>query len=99
MTPKAQASARAENEEASAPAQSQVQDYIEFVGEPPYGNEFIDNRIITRRDAKAAWDFTMAKDLHWKKDGKGRMMVPVSEIPSEIRELLLEDNAFRFVQA
>lgn len=77
-------------------------EYIEYVGYPPYGTEFDDVRQITRREAKQAWDESIPKDLRWTKrptgKGRGRMLLEASEIPSAVRELLLEDKAFKAVR-
>lgn len=83
---KAQAEARAED------------GFIEYLGSERYGTEFEDVRQITRREAKQAWDVSIPKDLRWTKarsgPNRGRMLLPLSEIPAEVVDLLLEDPAF-----
>jgi len=76
--------------------------YIEYVGTPPYGAQFIVEHTITRKQIKDAWDLTMPKDLKWTKaEGgplKGRMLVPVSDMTPEVAEGLANDPMFKRVE-
>lgn len=75
--------------------------FIEYVGTAPFGTEFEDVRQITRREAKQAWDVSIPKDLRWTKEhhgpNRGRMLLPLSQVPAEVRNMLLEDSAFKQV--
>lgn len=91
--PTTEAQADATEAQATEPAR----EYVEYLGEDKYGTEFVDARVISRKDAKDGWDISIPKDLRWTKDGKGRMRLPLSDIPEEVRENLLEDKAFKLV--
>lgn len=77
------------------------QGFVEYLGYKPYGTEFDDARVISRKDAKAAWDVSIPKDLRWDKEtrgkNRGRMLLPLADVPEEVRDLLLEDEAFKVV--
>lgn len=83
-------------------ARTEEAGFVEYVGSAPYGTEFEDVRQITRKEAKAAWDISIPKDLRWTKaqqgPNRGRMLLPLADVPAEVRELLLEDSAFKTVQ-
>lgn len=75
------------------------EEYVEYLGDQ-YGTEFIDERVISRADAKRGWDLDIPEDLRWvkrMKGGKERMLVPTSSIPPEALESLLADKAFKVV--
>lgn len=100
MTPRTR-SEEPQAEAAEAAEPQQEQGFVEYLGSPEYGTEFEDARIITRRDAKTAWDISIPKDLRWGKEttgkNRGRMLLPLADVPVEVRELLLEDKAFKVV--
>lgn len=95
MTPRTRSEQTPQADAAEAQAE---QGFIEYSGYPPYGTEFDDHRVISRKDAKDAWDVTIPKDLRWTKDRKGRMRLPLADVPVEVRDLLLEDKAFKVVE-
>lgn len=72
--------------------------FIEYLGSERYGTEFEDVRLITRKQAKDAWEVSIPKDLRWTKaksgPNRGRMLLPLADIPAEVVDLLLEDSAF-----
>lgn len=76
--------------------------FIEYLGSQPYGTEFEDTRLITRKQARDAWDVSIPKDLRWDKattgKNKGRLLLPLADVPVEVRDLLLEDKAFKVVE-
>lgn len=88
-----------EADEESAPAK---EEFIEYVGEPPYGAQFISRHTVTRRQIKDAWGITIPKDLEWTKTeggpNKGRMLVPVSDMTPEAAEGFASDPAFKRVE-
>lgn len=105
MTPTPRSQASTTNQAAAEPQENQTaaepqeeQGFIEYLGEDKYGTEFIDARVISRKDAKDGWDISIPKDLRWTKDRKGRMRLPLAEVPVEVRETLLEDKAFRLTE-
>lgn len=72
-------------------------EYIEYLGSPEHGIEFIDTRVISVADAKAGWDIEIPEDLRWTKrvkNGTPRMLLEASKVPAEVRDLLLEDTSF-----
>lgn len=76
-------------------------EYLEFVGTPPYGAEFISSHTVTRRQVRDNWDLSMPKDLEWTKakggPHAGRMLVPVSDTTPEVAQGLENDPMFRRV--
>lgn len=85
-----------------AEATTEETGFVEYVGSAPYGTEFEDFRQITRREAKDAWDISIPRDLRWTKaqhgQNRGRMLLPLADVPAEVRDLLLEDKAFKVVE-
>lgn len=79
-------------------ARAEADGYIEYLGSERYGTEFEDTRLITRKQAKDAWEVSIPKDLRWTKarsgPNRGRMLLPLSEVPAEVVDLLLEDPSF-----
>lgn len=76
-------------------------EYVEYFGTEQHGIEFIDERVITVADAKAGWELDIEEDLRWTKRnraGTPRMVLRLDSIPGHVREILLEDPAFRVVQ-
>lgn len=82
----------------STTSEPTAEGFIEYLGSERYGTEFEDARVITRKQAKTAWDVSIPKDLRWDKaktgPNRGRMLLPLSAIPAEVVDLLLEDPAF-----
>lgn len=91
-----------QTERAETRATTEEQGFIEYVGAAPFGTEFEDTRLITRKQAKDAWEVSIPKDLRWTKKqsgpNRGRMLLPLADVPTEVREMLLEDKAFRQVE-
>ena len=76
--------------------------YLEYKGDPQYGTEFLATHTIRPIDAKEAqWVTKLDKDLVFKRREsgryKGRMLVPVSELPEGVLEELESDPAFQVV--
>lgn len=82
----------------STTAEPTPEGFIEYLGSDKYGTEFEDVRLITRKQAKAAWEVSIPKDLRWTKartgPNRGRMLLPLADVPAEVVDLLLEDKAF-----
>lgn len=72
-------------------------EYLEYVGEKPYGTEFIHQHTVTRKQLKDYRDVTTDKDLSWTKGKNGRMLVPISDMSPEAAEALEADPVFRRV--
>lgn len=86
-----------------APAEPQKIEYIEFVGEKPYGTEFYRGEYGTHTvfaaDFKKYHDLELGKkEVVWRKGANGRMLVPVSDITPEAAEYLASDPMFRRVE-
>ena len=94
MTPRTQQQAEATAERAEATTD---EGFIEYVGTKPYGTEFVDARVISRKDAKDGWDISIPKDLRWTKDRRGRMLLPVADIPAEALPFLEDAPDFKRV--
>lgn len=91
----------ARKEPEATPAQAEAEaatEYVEYMGTPEHGIEFYDRRVISVADAKAGWDIDLPEDLVWVKKNKGgtpRMLLEASQVPAEVRDLLLQDTAFQ----
>jgi hypothetical protein len=76
-------------------------EYIEFVGQQPYGVEFTAEHVVTRKQLREAWDVTIPKDLKWTKaeggPNRGRMLVPVSDMTPEAAAGFENDPLFKLV--
>lgn len=77
------------------------EEFIEYVGTSPYGVEYEDRRIISRRDAKLGWDISIPKDMVWEKRAsgqyRGRMLLPVADLNPEVLENLVNEPGFKRV--
>lgn len=93
-----EAAAEAEPTPEPAPEPPTTRKYIEYVGEPPYGAEFVDKRVITRKQAKDGWSISIPKDLVWQKNRKGRMLLPHEDFTPEALEALAEEPGFKIVE-
>jgi hypothetical protein len=80
----------------SEPEQDKTE-YIEFVGEPPYGTEFSAGHSVSRKHFKEYHDITTTKDLEWTKGKNGRFLVPVADMSPEAAEHLVDQTMFRKV--
>jgi hypothetical protein len=93
----ADAEAVPELAEEQAPTETE---YIEFVGDKPYGTEFYGQggtHTITRKQFENYHDIKTVKDLVWKRGANGRFLVPVADMSPEAAELLANDPMFRRV--
>lgn len=77
-------------------------EYIEFVGQEPYGTEFYKGEhgthTVFANDFKKYHDLTLGKkEVVWRKGANGRMLVPVSDITPEAAEYLATDPMFKRV--
>ena len=86
-----------QTEQPEAPEPVAEKQFVEYLGEDKYGTEFIDVRLISRKDAKDGWDISIPKDLRWTKDAQGRMRLPVSDIPADALERILAGKTFKLV--
>lgn len=94
MTPRT----RTEQIEASEARESASgKEFVEYIGEKPFGTEFVDRRLITRKDAKDGWDISISKDLEWTKRRDGRMLLAAEDIPDEALAHLREAPDFKVV--
>lgn len=76
-------------------------EYIEFVGEQPYGTEFYGRtgtHSITAKHLKEHHDVDLGKkEVVWQRGSNGRFLVPVSDITPEAAEVLAQDPMFKRV--
>lgn len=88
------------------PEEQQQEEFIEFVGWPPYGTEFYKawngneggTHTLNQKDFKAQHDTDLGKkEVVWRKDQNGRMLVPVSDLTPEAAKVLVNDAAFKKV--
>lgn len=93
----------AESNKVTASAEApQETEYVEFTGIGPHGTEFYGDtgHTISRKDAKDGWGEEIPKDLVWRR-GKGntakRFLLPLNEIPENVRELVLGEQHFKKV--
>ncbi len=99
----AQAVDRENNVVADAePVPDDKKEYIEFVGQPPYGTEFYNGEYGTHtvfaNDFKKYHDLDLGKkEVVWRKGPNGRMLVPVADITPEAAEYLASDPMFKRV--
>lgn len=91
-----------EREAAAEEPQQDSTEYVEFTGVGDYGTEFYGDtgHTISRRDAKNGWDEEIPSDLVWRR-GKGKLakryLLPLSEVPENVRELVLGEPHFKKV--
>lgn len=88
--------------EEEVPAEPDKVEYIEFVGQPPYGTEFYNGEhgthTISAAHLKQYHDLVLGKkEVVWRKRADGKMLVPVSDIPAEVADLLASDPMFKRV--
>jgi len=86
-------------EEPEEPAKTE---YIEFVGQEPYGTEFYrgehGTHTVFAKDFKEYHDLELGKkEVVWRKGKNGRMLVPVTDITPEAAEYLESDPMFKRV--
>lgn len=83
--------------EAEAPEGTETE-YIEFVGQPPYGTEFTASHSVTRQHMKDYHDVALGpKEVVWQKGKNGRYLVKASEMTPEAAEVLEADPMFKRV--
>lgn len=74
------------------------QEYIEFVGQAPYGTEFTSQHSVGRKHMKEYHDVDLgAKEVVWTKGANGRFLVPVGDMSPEAAAVLENDPIFRRV--
>jgi hypothetical protein len=80
-----------------------TQEFIEFVGQEPYGTEFYGlkgTHSIDKKHMKDQHDVDLgAKEIVWKRGSNGRFLVPVSDMSLEAAEALVADPLFKRVTA
>jgi hypothetical protein len=86
----------------SSKSKSATEDYIEYMGDPKYGVEFLTSHTITRQQAKEGqWQVELPGDLVWEKRRGGaykdRMLVPVKDIPAAALAALENEPGFQRV--
>lgn len=99
MSDEAQDNVVAEDEK--VPADDKIE-YLEFVGMEPYGTEFYKGEFgthtVTKAQMKANHDIDLgAKEVVWRKDGAGRMLVKASDMTPEAANYLATDPMFKLV--
>jgi hypothetical protein len=86
--------------EKEAPAATTTE-YLEFVGQEPYGTEFYGQtgtHTVTKAHMKEHHDVDLGtKEVVWKRGPNGRFLVPVADITPEAAEVLSNDPLFRRV--
>lgn len=86
---------QAEQAEQAEPARDE---YIEFVGQPPYGTEFIGSHTVDRQHMKEYHDVALGpKEVVWTKGKNGRYLVSVADMTPEAAAVLEADPLFRRV--
>lgn len=88
-------------EQAPAPEEGKTE-YIEFVGQPPYGTEFhrgeYGTHTVNAKDFKTYHNLDLGKkEVVWRKGANGRMLVPVADITPDAAEYLASDPMFKRV--
>jgi hypothetical protein len=90
----------------AAPAAEATTEYIEYLGEQPYGTAFLSSHTIPKGDP--LWKrnkVSLTKDLVWERDPLGpgigqkgnRMLLPVEDIPVEALSFLEKTPGFKRV--
>lgn len=79
-----------------------AQEFLEFVGTPPYGTEFYSGEfgthVVTAKQLKDAYDVDLGKkEVVWRKDKNGRMLVSTEGLTPEAVEALANDQMFKVV--
>lgn len=77
-------------------------EYVEFIGVPPYGTEFYKvgggTHSITEAHMREHHNVGLGQEeVVWKKGANGRMLVPTSELTPEAVSVLAEDPMFEVV--
>lgn len=92
--------ARMAEQEAAEQAEAAPEEYIEFVGQEPYGTEFTGQHSVDRKHMKEYHNVDLgAKEIVWTKGGNGRFLVPVGDMSPEAAAVLEADPLFRRVTA
>lgn len=87
-----------EDFEARQAAEAQKTEYVEFVGWPPFGTEFISEHSITAKHMKEVHDIDLGKkEVVWRKGTNGRFLVPTKDISPDTVAYLKTDPAFKIV--
>ena len=100
VLPEADPEVRADEEAALEEPQAEPQgtEYIEFVGQQPYGTEFTTSHTVSRKDLKDAYDIDLGtKEVVWTKGRNGRFLVKASDMSPEAVEVLENDPMFKRV--
>lgn len=93
--PEADPEVAADEQETTEPAK---EEYIEFVGLPPFGTEFTHQHSVDRKHMKDYHDIDLgAKEVVWTKGSNGRFLVPVSEMTPEAAKYFESDPMFKRV--
>jgi hypothetical protein len=78
--------------------QETSEEFVEFVGWPPYGTQFSGGHSIDRKHMKDVHDIDLgAKEVSWTKGANGRFLVPTSQFNDATLAYLKTDPAFRVV--
>jgi len=89
-----------------AEAKTAKTDYIEYLGEAPYGTDFLGSHTIPKGDG--LWkrnSVTVTKDVVWERDPMGpevgqkgnRMLLPVADLPAEVVDVLAKTPGYKRV--
>jgi len=84
-------------EERSASTDDKTE-YVEFVGWPPFGTEFISSHVVPASHMKEVHDIKTTKDLWWTKGANGRMLLATSGMDPKVLDYLKTDPAFKVVR-
>jgi hypothetical protein len=85
-------------EVAAEPQPDTTTEYVEFVGWPPHGAEFIHTHSISKAHMEAVHDIDLGmEEVVWRTGTNGRMLVPSKVFNEETLAYLKTDPAFRIV--
>jgi hypothetical protein len=76
----------------------QQTEYVEFIGWPPNGAEFISKHIVPAKHMEDVHDVKTTKDLVWTKGANGRMLLPTADVDPKVLAYLKTDPAFKVVR-
>lgn len=79
-------------------AEPQTDEYVEFIGWPPYGTEFTSLHTISADHMREVHNIELGtEEAVWRKGSNGRFLVPTSSLSREAVAYLKTDAAFQVV--
>ena len=84
---------------AEAQAEPAKTTYVEFVGSPPYGTEFVNDHSVDKAHMRQYHDVDLgAEVVKWTKGKNGRFLVPADQMTPEAAKVLDNDPMFQVVE-